>query len=56
MNSLCFLTSSFHGKEDDTITIPRHAKFMKKSITTSFDPASLPPAEVAPSYHVFRDH
>lgn len=45
---LWFLILSFYG-EDDTLIIPRHAKFLKKGTTTSFDPASLPPTEAAAS-------
>ena len=36
------------------MTTLRHTKFIEKSTSSSFDPASLPPTEVAASYHAFR--
>ena len=51
---LWFLILSFNGKEDDTMTTLRHTKFIEKSTSTSFDPASLPPTKVAAFYLAFR--
>ena len=51
------LIFSYNGKQTDTLTTLRHAKFME-SVTTSFTlkPQNLPPSERAIYFHALRVH